>query len=107
MSLDISIDFESDMAAFANTQFQIYFLENMPFLGQDGGKGFAQEIYDPTVNGYVIKTVTQPRTKRASSGGGTHNPMAHDSTQMIGITSIGKTGIIDHKAGQTCKWTKI
>ena len=57
MSIDLSIDFTSQLSAFAQTQFQIYFLQNMPSIN-DGADSFVSELYDKTVNGYVVKTVT-------------------------------------------------
>ena len=51
MSINFSVDFESDRAANAKTKFQIYYLAQLPSLGDL--KTFAHEIYDDTVQGFV------------------------------------------------------
>lgn len=102
MSIDLSIDYASDMAAHAHTQFQIYMLQNLPNMtNEQAQKSFVQELYDSSVNGYVIKTTTKPRAR--SSGGAAHSLPPHPSTHVIGINSIGNAGILNHKQGETCK----
>ena len=64
-------------------------------------KSFVQELYDSSVNGYVIKTTTKPRAR--SSGGAAHSLPPHPTTHVIGINSIGSAGILNHKQGETCK----
>jgi len=59
-----------------------------------------QELYDPSVHGFVIKTVSQSKPQRASSGGGSHSD-PHEANHMIGINSVGDMKMLDHKAGQT------
>ena len=80
MSINFSVDFESDRAANAKTKFQIYYLAQLPSLGDL--KTFAHEIYDDTVQGFVIRT--EPIKSRR----------AHSSNWKIRLESHGKFGKI-------------
>lgn len=61
MSLDIAIDFQSEMAEFATSEFQIYFLRHEPEpMAQGQYKAFGQSLLGDSLSGFEIRVMNMP-----------------------------------------------
>jgi len=105
MSIDLDIDYTSELAAFAKAEFQLYFLMHTPgAVSRKEYSSFGGDFLSDA-KGYNIRTYTLPKPQRTSSGGvGAHTPQPHVAQHLIQMVSqhvSDKT--VEPLAGVTCK----
>ena len=96
MSLDLAVDYQSERAEWARTEFQIYMLQHEPEpVSHKEYKQFSQGNHGDNMKGFQIKVIGMPKQK------GPHN-----SDNLVLFYEYDNSGVPINKSKPNCKFSK-